>query len=359
MLRRFAPLVVLPLVLAACSAARRPAAPAPAASSAAPVVTPLVSGTTALLIGLSVSGDGRTVWASGAAGTFARSADGGATWAAGRVPGADTLQFRDVEAFSDREAVMLSIGSGAASRIVRTGDGGATWTTAWVNDEPTAFYDCLAFHDARRGVAVSDAVSGPGGARLPTLLTTDGGRTWQAPAAPIVARTGEGGFASSGTCAIARGERAWIVTNGGGPDDAPAPDRVLRTEDAGRTWQSIDTPFRSADGSRGLATIAHGGALMLAGSLGAIDGQTMLRSTDDGRTWAVSPRTVIDAVYGLALGANGRHALAVGPGGLDASRDGGQTWRHLSDTVYWTAAALPGGAFLVAGRGGALARVTF
>ncbi len=327
----------------------------PAASTAVPTVTPLASGTTALLIGLSAAGDGRTVWTSGAGGSFSRSTDGGATWSAGRVPGADTLQFRDVEAFSDREAVMLSIGNGAASRIVRTDDGGATWTTAWVNAEPTAFYDCLAFHDARRGVAVSDAV----GTRLPMISTGDGGRTWQAPTVPVVARAGEGGFASSGTCAIARGERAWIVTNGGGPEGAPAPDRVLRTADAGRTWQSVDTPFRSADGSRGLSTLAHGGPLMLAGSLGAIDGQTMLRSTDDGRTWTVSPRTVIDAVYGLALDANGRHAVAVGPGGLDASRDGGQTWQHLSDTVYWTATALPGGAFLVAGRGGALARVTF
>ncbi len=336
------PLVLAACTLSACTSARVPDGP--------PTLTPLTSGTTALLIGLDVTDGGRTVWASGASGAFTRSTDGGRTWTAGRVPGADTLQFRDVEAFSAREAVLLSIGNGAASRIVRTGDGGATWTTAWVNPDGGAFYDCLAFHDARRGFAFSDAVAG----RIPVLTTGDGGRTW-APAASLPAFDGEGAFASSGTCALADGDRAWIATNGG--TAGTQSDRVLRTTDAGRTWTSADVSFRSADGGRGLATLARGRGLMLAGSLGEIDGQTMLRSTDDGRTWTASPRTVIGEVYGLALSPDGRRAVAVGPDGLDASADGGRTWSHLSDTVYWTAAALPGGAFLVAGRGGALARV--
>lgn len=337
-----------PFALAACTVVpRAPVSP--------PVVAPLASGTTALLIGLDVADGGRTIWASGAAGTFARSTDGGVTWAADRIPGADTLQFRDVEAFSAREAVVLSIGPGAASRILRTTDGGATWTTAWVNPVADAFYDCFAFHDERRGVALSDAVGG----RLPVLVTNDGGRSWHASPVPFAARPGEGAFASSGTCVLARGERAWMVTNGGGPEGQPAPDRVLRTRDGGRTWASTDTPLISAEGPKGLATLAEGGGLMLGGSLGEIDGQTMVRSIDGGQTWALSPRTVIGEVYGLALDATGRHAVAVGPDGLDASRDGGRTWQHLADTVYWTATALPDGTFLVAGRGGALARVTF
>ncbi len=346
-LRRLAALAVLPFVLAACATTRPPAVP--------PVVAPLASGTTALLIGLDVADGGRTVWASGASGTFTRSTDGGATWTAGRIPGADTLQFRDVEAFSAREAVVLSIGPGAASRILRTDDEGATWTTSWVNPVADAFYDCFAFYDDRRGVALSDAVGG----RLPVLVTSDGGRSWRASAAPFAARPGEGAFASSGTCVLARGERAWMATNGGGPEGQPAPDRVLRTRDGGRTWESADTPLVSREGSKGLATLAEGGRLMLGGSLGEIDGQTMVRSVDGGRTWTLSPRTVIGEVYGLALDATGRHAVAVGPDGLDASRDGGRTWQHLADTVYWTATALSDGTFLVAGRGGVLARVTF
>src|SRR5262249_55012229 len=53
------------------------------------------SGTDALLIAVSAVDD-RVVWASGQGGTWLRTLDGGAHWQSGRVPGADSLQFRDV-----------------------------------------------------------------------------------------------------------------------------------------------------------------------------------------------------------------------------------------------------------------------
>src|SRR5204862_3614676 len=67
------------------------------------------TGSTARLRGLSVVS--RTVaWASGTGGTVLRTTDGGATWASVGPPGTSTLQFRDIEATSDRHAVILSIG---------------------------------------------------------------------------------------------------------------------------------------------------------------------------------------------------------------------------------------------------------
>jgi photosystem II stability/assembly factor-like uncharacterized protein len=55
------------------------------------------SGTTALLIAVSPVNE-NVVWVSGARGTWLRTTDGGSTWQAGQVPGADSLQFRDVHA---------------------------------------------------------------------------------------------------------------------------------------------------------------------------------------------------------------------------------------------------------------------
>ena len=86
----------------------------------------------------------RVAWVSGTNGTVLRTKDGGATWddvSPGTVDGFDTttLQFRDVEAWDSRRAVILSIGTGADSRIYRTRDGGATWRTTFVNAEATAF----------------------------------------------------------------------------------------------------------------------------------------------------------------------------------------------------------------------------
>ena len=39
-------------------------------------------------------------------------------------------------------------------------DAGRTWTEQFVNRDPKAFFDAMAFWDAKRGVAVSDSVDG-------------------------------------------------------------------------------------------------------------------------------------------------------------------------------------------------------
>jgi photosystem II stability/assembly factor-like uncharacterized protein len=46
------------------------------------------------------------------------------TWTIGKVPGAEKLDFRDVEAFDANTAYLLSIGEGETSRIYKTTDGG-------------------------------------------------------------------------------------------------------------------------------------------------------------------------------------------------------------------------------------------
>src|SRR5687768_1591232 len=69
------------------------------------------SGTNALLIAVSPVND-NVVWASGARGTWLRTNDGGANWVRGTVPGADSLQFRDVHAVNANTAYLLSIGNG-------------------------------------------------------------------------------------------------------------------------------------------------------------------------------------------------------------------------------------------------------
>lgn len=49
-------------------------------------------------------------WISGSHGTFARTTDGGKTWSASRIPGNEELDFRDIEAFDENTAVVLSAG---------------------------------------------------------------------------------------------------------------------------------------------------------------------------------------------------------------------------------------------------------
>ena len=79
--------------------------------------------TAASLRGLSVVNE-KVIWASGTGGTVLRTTDGGKAWKVMTVPGAEKLDFRDIEAFDASTAYILSIGNGESSRIYKTNDGG-------------------------------------------------------------------------------------------------------------------------------------------------------------------------------------------------------------------------------------------
>src|SRR5258705_3819138 len=119
-----------------------------------PTLTPQNSGTIQGLIAVSPV-NSHVVWASGRGGTFVVTVDGGQTWRAGVEPGAEALQFRDVQGVSDKIEYLLSIGNGTASRIYKTTHAGATWSLQFQNQDAAAFYDCFAFWTPKRGITQS------------------------------------------------------------------------------------------------------------------------------------------------------------------------------------------------------------
>src|SRR4051795_6995029 len=146
----------------------------------------------------------RVAWVGGSAGQVLRTTDGGRSWQDVSPPGSAGLLFRDVEAQSAWKASVLAIGEGGASRIYTTFDGGRHRVTAFVNDDPAAFYDCMAFYpDGRRGLALSDPVGG----RFRILSTRDAGRSWTVLPSDGMpdAAEGEAGFAASGDCLVTAG----------------------------------------------------------------------------------------------------------------------------------------------------------
>ena len=337
------------LLLGGCSAAP-PTPPPPPSLELQP------SGTDVRVQAVSVV-DARVAWASGLEGTFLRTTDGGRTWQRGAVPGADTLQLRDIHALDARTAWVLSAGTGDQSRIYRTDDGGATWTLQWTNPEAEGFYDCFDFWDARRAVAYGDAVGGA----LRVLVTDDGGARWRLVAADALppALPGEGGFAASGTCVQAgAGGTAWIATGNA------APARVLRTEDYGASWSAAAVPVVAGDGA-GLTSISMADArrgTAFGGNLSVTDQRTenVARTEDGGRTWSALPHVAMNgALYGgvHVPGTDGRVILAVGPGGADLSTDGGRTWRSLDGRAWWGIGSAGPGATWIAGPDGRIARV--
>ncbi len=318
------------------------------------------SGTTVRLRGVSAV-SGSVAWASGAGGTYARTTDGGRTWRAGVVPGAEQLDFRDVDAFDARTAYLLAIGEGERSRIYKTTDGGRRWTLQFQNRRAGAFYDCMAFWDARRGIAVSDPVDG----RFLVVRTEDGGRTWKETGASGMppALEGEGGFAASGTCVAVGGTSdAWFGTGG------PAGPRVFRSSDGGRTWSAAPAPL-AAGKSAGVFSLAFWG-----GGRGVAVGGDYTKEQeaagnaaltfDGGRTWQTvgaegRPGGYRSCVARVPL-THGPVLIAVGPSGSDFSQDGGRTWKTLGAEGFHAVGVAPrGDAAWAVGEGGRVARFNF
>jgi photosystem II stability/assembly factor-like uncharacterized protein len=276
------------------------------------------------------------VWVGGSRGTFAFTTDGGATWRLGRVPGADSLQFRDVHGVDANTAYLLSIGSGEQSRIYKTTDAGASWTMQFLNREPRAFFDCFGFWDARSGIAFSDSFDG----MFLLITTADGGSTWTRVPADRLPRAheGEGAFAASGTCLVVAGDSAAWVGTGASVGGA----RVLRTTDRGLTWSVTETPIVKGE-SAGIASLAfrdrwNGAAL--GGDISRPDAfmDNVALTSDGGATWSLGePPPFPGAVYGSAWvpGSPVPTLAAVGPKGLAYSLGGGRGWVLLDTLNHW------------------------
>ncbi len=266
-----------------------------------PRLTPQNSGTTQLLIAVSPV-NSHVVWAAGTGGTYVVTTDGGETWRAGVVPGAESLQFRDVQGVSDKVAYLMSIGDNTTDfRIYKTEDGGASWTIQFTNETENAFYDCFAFWTPHRGITHSDSVNGV----FPDIRTTDG-MTWQPIAANMPpALPGEFSFSSSGTCIATQGRRnAWIAT--GGSTIA----RILATRDGGDTWNAYDTPLVSSPSAGGFSVAFRDAwnGILGGGDLSTNSSAQTATSHDGGQTWTLTKKPPVQGtIFCLAYARGIRH----------------------------------------------------
>jgi len=141
-------------------------------SPAALVFKELKSGSTASFRGLCVV-DERTIWASGSQGTVIHSQDAGATWQKSSIKEAGEIEFRDIQAFDDKRAVVL--GAGSPAQIYSTQDGGRTWELKYENRDPGVFFDAFSFFNDDHGIAFSDPLKG----KIFLIETRDGGKSWE------------------------------------------------------------------------------------------------------------------------------------------------------------------------------------
>jgi photosystem II stability/assembly factor-like uncharacterized protein len=306
-------------------------------------------GTDASFRAVSMAGP-EVVWIGGTSGTFLHTTDGGTTWQKGTVPDASTCDFRDVQAIDAQTAFLMSAGPAekGQARIYKTTDGGQTWSLTYQTQQAGVFFDGMDFWDDNHGIVFSDPVNN----KWFILTTDDGGKTWQPvpeSALPVM-QPGEAAFAASGSSLVVQGKRnVWIASGGGSAG------RVFRSTDRGKTWAVSATPLPAAEatGLFGMQFFSPKVGMVVGGNYKQEKqpGANAAISRDGGQTWQlVSPTNPAGLKEGIALLSDDR-LLTVGPSGTSLSADQGQTWQPLDTDGHHAVACVKGTCFAVGAKG--------
>ena len=313
------------------------------------IITNQETSTDASLRGLS-GVDENTAWASGANGTVLRTINGGASWQNVSVPGADSVDFRDIEGFSAEEAIILSAGS--PGLIYKTSDGGKTWNLVHEDRRPEIFFDAMDFWDRKSGIAFSDAIDG----QVVIISTGDYGESWQSLSGPE-ALPGEGGFAASGTCLTTAGDSlVWIAL--GTPKS-----RVIYSTNRGKTWDVFNTPMAQDVAGAGIFSLAFSSAeygIAVGGNyLQPNDSTKVISYTEDGgMTWRLIKNSGVNGFKSAIANIRGtENWLCAGPTGVNYSSNNGKNWQIIDTTAYHTIEVLKNRTGWLSGADGKIARI--
>jgi photosystem II stability/assembly factor-like uncharacterized protein len=292
-----------------------------------PSINILTAGLPASFRGLSVVSD-KIIWVSGTSGTVGKSLDGGRNWTWMTVPGFEKRDFRDIEAFDAKTAIVMAIAEPAD--ILKTTDGGLTWKLVYENTTTGMFLDAMEFWNINSGIAVGDPVNG----RFFVTRSFDGGDTWHdIPFQELPkADSGEGCFASSGTNVRSLDlDEACFVSGG--------PTSRLFVRD-----KAINLPILQGKATTGANSVAvkdhgtlHGGQhLIVVGGDFARDTLTeknCFLTNDGGKTW-IAPVTPPHGYRSCVEYIGGNRILCCGTSGVDISYDNGMNWRLIATAGF-------------------------
>jgi photosystem II stability/assembly factor-like uncharacterized protein len=341
-------------ILNSAIAGQSPTSPTsvPATQNPTPTIRLLTTGPHTSLRGLSTVTD-KIIWVSGSKGTVGRSVDGGKTWTWITVPGYEKKDFRDIEAFDAKTAIVMAIDTPAD--ILKTIDGGKNWKLVYENTTPGMFLDAMEFWNINSGIVVGDPVNG----RFFVTRSFDGGDTWHdIPFLELpTADSGEGCFASSGTN-IRSVDREGACFVSGGTNS-----RLFIRDSA------IDLPILQGKTTTGANSVAvkdhntlHGGQhLIIVGGDFAKDTlreKNCFVTDDGGKTW-IAPTTPPHGYRSCVEYIGGNMVLCCGTSGADISYDNGMNWTLVTTTGYHVCrVAKKGKSVFLAGSGGRVAILT-
>ncbi|MBS1946195.1 MAG: oxidoreductase [Bacteroidetes bacterium] len=311
----------------------------------------LAYGSKTSIRGLSVVNN-KLAWASGSNGAVAKSTDGGKTWKWITVKNFEQRDFRDIEAFDSKTAIIMAVGEPAL--ILKTNDGGETWKTVYADSAKGMFLDAMEFWNRDSGIVIGDPIEG----KFFVARSFDGGNSWhKIPFAELpAADSGEACFAASGTNvrALGRGEACFV--SGG------LYSRIFIRD------KKIDLPVLQGKSTTGANSVAVSDNRKLKGAqhLVVVGGdfsndtsseKNCAISNDGGKTWA-GPLHAPQGYKSCVEFITKNNLIACGTSGVDISRDGGTAWQHISaESFHVCRKAKKGNAVFLAGANGQIARL--
>jgi len=304
----------------------------------------LNTGSNVSIRGLCVVSD-RIIWVSGSNGTIGESLDSGKTWKWMVVKGFEKADFRDVEAFDETSAVIMSVGEPAF--ILRTSNAGDTWQVVYENNTKGIFLDAMEFWNEQSGIVIGDPIHN----KFFIARTFDGGMHWREISNDHlpVADSGEACFAASGTnvCKLDNGEACFV--SGGSRSRL-----FIRDE-------RIDIPFAKGKETVGAYSIAvkNNKTLIVVGGdylLPDSSSQNCFMTKNAGINWStpsVSPHGYRSCVEYI----NNKNWISCGPNGVDYTKNNGDTWTWISHEGFNVCKkAKTGKSVFLAGENGIIAK---
>jgi photosystem II stability/assembly factor-like uncharacterized protein len=269
--------------------------------------------------GLSVVND-NIAWISGSKGYIAITTNGGKTWAWQQIKGFEKSDFRDIEAFSDKEAIIMS--SGTPALILNTTDGGINWKVNYRKDDSTYFLDAMDFDTPKHGFVMGDPISD----KYLLMETKDGGNKWNTYNGPDAIKN-QAAFAASGTCLVTKG--TFAIATGGSTAE------IITTN--GTSWTHHTLPIvqgNSAQGAFSLA-VSKNQLIVVGGDYQNDKRQDSIAcySSDKGLTWHLAdsfPAGYQSCVEFIKQGT----FLSTGTSGTNVTINGGKGWDKIDDASY-------------------------
>jgi photosystem II stability/assembly factor-like uncharacterized protein len=274
--------------------------------------------------GLSVVDDS-VAWISGSAGHISITTDGGKTWKWQQVKGFEKADFRDIEAFSNKEAVIMS--SGTPALILKTIDGGNSWQVKYNNPDSTYFLDAMDFDKPLHGLILGDPIKN----KFLLLETNDGGETWRTFKNEPDAMPNEASFAASGTCLrVTDG----IISIASGGSNA----RLITYLPKKISWKYVELPLIHGKSSQGAFSLAIGknegiiigGDYMhdkMADSVVCLHSLPLVNKFNFSVKGPTGFQSCVEFVYNSTF-------IATGTSGSNITTDGGKTWAKIDDTSF-------------------------